>query len=187
MAFTAIFDARVLHPPAVRDLLLRLAQTGLFRGRWTDQILDVTMENVLRLRPDLEVAQLARTRKLMCEAVPDCLVTGYEPLMSGLSLPDGDDRHVLAAAIRCSAQVIVTTDAAAFPAASVEPFNIEAQSPDEFVLDLVDLAPARVAAVVQQESSALRAPPRSAGTLLDDLSSLGLPRTAAALRASFDG
>ena len=124
--------------------------------------------------------KLARTRKLMCESVPDCLVTGCEPLMSALSLPDDTDPHVLAAAIRCSAQVIVTTDAAAFPAASVEPFNIEAQSPDEFVLDLVDLAPACVAAVVQQESSALRTHPRSAGTLLDDLSSLGLPRTAAA-------
>lgn len=122
----------------------------------------------------------------MCEAVPDCLVTGYEPLVDGLNLPDPDDRHVLAAAIRCSAQVIVTSNLDDFPAAALEPFNIEAQSPDQFVLDVVNLAPARVAAVIQQQSAALRNPPRTVDELLEDLSN-SLPRAAAALQSSFEG
>jgi predicted nucleic acid-binding protein len=44
----------------------------------------------------------------MNAAVRDCLVTGYEPLIGAVELPDPDDRHVLAAAIRARAQVIVT-------------------------------------------------------------------------------
>jgi len=65
----------------------------------------------------------------MCEAVADCLVVGYEPLIEALKLPDPGDRHVLAAAIRCSAQVIVTSSVKDFPALHLEPFNIEAQTP----------------------------------------------------------
>ena len=69
MAFTALYDANVLHPASLRDLLIRLGQTGLFRARWTQQILDETTESILRRRPDLDAGRLARTRALMCEAV----------------------------------------------------------------------------------------------------------------------
>lgn len=186
MAFTALYDADVLHPPGLRDLLVRLGQTGLFRARWSEQILDEMVRSILERRPDLDAERLARTRALMCEAVADCLVTGYEPLIDGLVLPDPDDRHVLAAAIRCSAQVIVTSNLADFPAAALERFNIEAQDPDQFVLDVVNLAPARVAAVIQQQSAALRNPPRTVDELLEDLSS-SLPRAVAALESFFDG
>lgn len=186
MAFTALYDADVLHPPGLRDLLVRLGQTGLFRARWSEQILDEMVTSILRRRPDLDPDRLARTRQLMCEAVADCLVTGYEPLINGLTLPDSDDRHVLAAAIRCSAQVIVTANLDDFPAAALEPFNIEAQGPDQFVLDVVNLAPARVAAVIQQQSAALRSPPRTVDELLEDLSN-SLPRAAAALQSHFEG
>ncbi len=187
MAFTALYDANVLHPAGLRDLLIRLGQTGLFRARWTEEVLDEMVRSILRRRPDLNEQRLARTRELMCDAVPDCLVTGYEPLVDGLTLPDPDDRHVLAAAIRCSAQVIVTSNLSDFPQSALEPFNIEAQSPDQFVLDLVDLAPGRVASVVQEQSSALRNPERTVEDLLDTLSDNGLPRAVAALRASLDG
>lgn len=186
MAFTALYDADVLHPPGLRDLLVRLGQTGLFRARWSEQILDEMVTSILRRRPDLDPQRLARTRQLMCEAVADCLVTGYEPLINGLTLPDPDDRHVLAAAIRCSAQVIVTANLDDFPATALEPFNIEAQGPDQFVLDVVNLAPARVAAVIQQQSAALRHPSRTVDELLEDLSN-SLPRAAAALQSHFEG
>ena len=187
MAFTVLYDANVLHPPGTRDLLIRLGQTGLFRARWTEQILDEMISSIRRRRPDLDKQRLARTQKLMCEAVPNCLVTGYESLIDGLTLPDPDDRHVLAAALRCSAQVIVTSNLSDFPASALERFNIEAQSPDQFVLDLVDLAPGRVASVVQEQSAALRNPERTVEDLLDSLSDNGLPRTVAALRSSLDG
>ena len=186
MAFTALYDANVLHPPGVRDLLVRLGQTGLFRAKWSEQILDEMVRSIVERRPDLDPQRLARTRDLMCEAVANCIVTGYEPLIDGLTLPDPDDRHVLAAAIRCSAQVIVTSNLKDFPASALERFNIEAQSPDQFVLDLVNLAPARVAAVIQQQSAALQSPRRTVDELLDDLSR-SLPRAAAPLQAFLQG
>jgi hypothetical protein len=123
----------------------------------------------------------------MCEAVADCLVEGYEPLIEALKLPDPDDRHVLAAAIRCSAQVIVTSNVKDFPASALDPFNIEAQTPDVFVLHLVELAPRRVAAVVQQQASALRAPAATVDELIDHLSTTSLPLSVAALRADLEG
>ncbi|MDA8264080.1 MAG: PIN domain-containing protein [Actinomycetota bacterium] len=183
MTFTALCDANVLHPASLRDLLIRLGATGLFRARWTERILDETIESILRRRPDLDAERLARTRALICGAVADCLVVGYEPLIEALKLPDPDDRHVLAAAIRCSAQVIVTSNLKDFPASALEPFNIEAQTPDVFVLHLVELAPERVAAVVQQQASALKSPEVTVDELLDRLSTRGLPLSVAALRA----
>jgi predicted nucleic acid-binding protein len=108
MAFVVVYDAAVLYPAPLRDLLLRVARTGLVRAHWTEQILDECFRNILANRPDLSVALLARTRELMNQAIPDVIVTGYQSLIDGLTLPDPDDRHVLAAAIRAGAQVIVT-------------------------------------------------------------------------------
>jgi len=107
MRYTVVFDACVLYPAPLRDLLLRLSISGLFSAKWTDQIHDEWITNLLETRPDLE-DKLPRTHELMNQAVPDCLVTGYKSLIENLKLPDADDRHVLAAAIRAGAQAIVT-------------------------------------------------------------------------------
>jgi hypothetical protein len=100
VAFDATYDACVLHPAGLRDLLVRLAMTGMYRAHWSNDILDEMVRSILRRRPDLTSAQLERTRQLMCDAVRDCLTTGYEELIDGLHLPDPDDRHVLAADLR---------------------------------------------------------------------------------------
>ena len=86
------------YPAPLRDLLMRLATTDLFRPRWSAAIHDEWTRAVLATRPELE-GPLERTRKLMDAHVMDALVTGYEPLIGTLQLPDPDDRHVLAAAI----------------------------------------------------------------------------------------
>jgi predicted nucleic acid-binding protein len=127
-----VYDACVLYPFHLRDLLVRLAMSGLFQAKWTDTILDECFASLRSNRPDLDPERLDRTRQLMCTAVRDCLVTGHESLIEGLDLPDPDDRHVLAAAIRCDAQVIVTWNLANFPASALEPFDLEAQSPGRF-------------------------------------------------------
>lgn len=97
--FTALYDACVLYPAPLRDLLLRVALTDLFRARWTDRIHDEWIEALLRSRPDLTREQLERTRRLMNESVRDCLVTDYESLIDGITLPDPNDCHVVAAVV----------------------------------------------------------------------------------------
>lgn len=182
MSFITVYDACVLYPPSIRDLLVRLAQTGLFAAKWSEAILDEIVESIVRTEPEVDRGRLERTRRLMCEAVRDCIITGYERLCEGLELPDPDDRHVLAAAIRAHAQVIVTFNLSDFPAESLDAYAIEAQSPDEFVLYLIDLSPATVGAVLAPQADALGNPPQTLAELLDRLSGNGLPRAVARLR-----
>jgi hypothetical protein len=187
MPLVVVYDACVLYPAPLRDLLLRLAAKGLVRARWTDQILDECFRNVLINRPDLDEASLARTRALMNRAVPDGLVTGFESLIPSLDLPDVDDRHVLAAAIRAGAQVIVTANLDDFPAAKLAPHTVEAQHPDDFVLQQIDLAAGVVCTVVAEQASSLRNPPRTVTDILDALRVNGLAQSVARLRDMFGG
>ena len=181
MAFVAIYDANVLYPGSLRDLLIRLAQTGLFQAKWTDQILDEMVDAIVSAQPEL-AERMERTRELMADAILDVRVSGYEPLIPNLQLPDPDDRHVLAAAVRCNAQVIVTANLRDFPSEQLDLYDIEAQSPDEFVLNVLELAPARVVSVVEDQARALTNPPTTTDELLDRLRTVGLPRAVAAIR-----
>src|SRR3954454_2592794 len=140
VSFVVLYDANVLYPSPLRDLLIRVAQAGLVQAKWTDQILEEVFGNLATNRPDPDPRQLARTRELMNRAVRDCLVTAYEPLVDALDLPDPGDRHVLAAAIKARAQVIVTHNLKDFPSTVLEEWDIEAKSPDDFVLDQIDLS-----------------------------------------------
>jgi predicted nucleic acid-binding protein len=127
MGFVAVYDASVLYPSTTRDLLIRIAQAGLVQAKWTDTILDEVFTSLVKNRPDLDPARLGRTRELMAGAIRDVLVVGYQPLMEVLTLPDPDDRHVLAAAIRARAQLIVTGNLRDFPAAALAPRDVEAR------------------------------------------------------------
>jgi hypothetical protein len=138
-SFTVILDACVLYPAPLRDLLMELAAGGLFRAKWTDEIHDEWTRNVLKDRPDLTPHQLARTRQLMDGAIMDPKVTGYERLIPSIALPDPHDRHVVAAAIRCSADAIVTFNLKDFPKDLLSEFDIEVQHPDEFILHQLGL------------------------------------------------
>ncbi len=177
-----LYDACVLFPPSLRDLLLRIAAAGIVRARWTDRILDETFDNVVAKRPDLDVSRLRRTRRLMCEAIPDCMVTGYEHLVESLVLPDPDDRHVLAAAIHCSARVIVTANMRDFPAEALTPHGVEALHPDEFLIGIIERAGGAVRQTVEEQAAALRNPPLDVDDLLDRLSRAGLPLSVVQMR-----
>lgn len=139
--YTAPYDACVLYPAPLRDLLLQLALPHIFRARWSDSIHDEWIRNVLKDRPDLTPAQLDRTRGLMDAAVPDALVRGYEKLVTTLELPDQDDRHVLAAAICGRCDVIVTFNLKDFPKSALAEHDIDAQHPDEFIGHLITYSP----------------------------------------------
>lgn len=175
--FTVIYDACVLYPAPLRDLLMHLAVTGAYRARWSEQIHDEWTRNVLRNRPDVSEIQLYRTVGLMNRAIPDSLVNDYEPLVQGLDLPDEDDRHVLAAAIKCGASVIVTYNLKDFPAEILKRFEIEALHPDVFLSDIWDLDQAAVLKAVQKQRAALNNSVYSPRELLDILLKQRLPET----------
>ncbi len=163
---TAIIDACVLYSAPVRDLLVRLAQAGLIQAPWTAEIHDEWMRNVLKNNPKLTRERLERTRYLMDESVRDCLVTGYADLVDSLTLPDRDDRHVLAAAIRGGADVIVTYNLGDFPADALTAHGIEARHPDEFIAHLLDVAPTVVTTAAKCQREGLKNPPRTVDEFL---------------------
>jgi hypothetical protein len=116
MTYTGLLDANVLYPAPLRDLLLQLAVTDIFKARWTADIHREWIEALLRNEPHRDRAALERTRDLMDSKTRDCLVTGYEALIPVIQLPDANDRHVLAAAIVGHCDVIVTQNLKHFPA-----------------------------------------------------------------------
>lgn len=175
--FTAIYDACVLYPAPLRDFLMWLGLSGQFRARWSRTIHEEWKRNLLIKRPDLTWAQVNRTSELMDCAIPDGLVEGYEALIAGLALPDSDDRHVLAAAIRCGASVIVTFNERDFPQEMLAPYGIESQHPDEFVGNLLDLDAAAVVAAAQHQRAQLKNPPMDGDRYLDILFRQGLVHT----------
>lgn len=179
---TAIYDANILYPAPMRDMFIRLAQAGLVRAKWTDQIHDEWLRNVLADNPALSRERLERTRTLMNEAVRDCLVSGYEDLVDSLTLRDPDDRHVLAAAIRAGAEIIVTFNLKDFPAQALASFDIEAMHPDDFLTGLLDASPGAVCSALKRQRESLRNPPKTAAELLSTLEGVGLPQAVAALR-----
>ena len=180
-SFVAVYDACVLYPAPLRDLLLRLALTDLFRARWTERIHEEWMRSVLKDRSDLSAQQIQRTRELMDLSVPDCLVTGYEGLIENLDLPDPNDRHVLAAAIRCQAGVIVTYNLTVFRKPR-SPVTVSMRSTDDLSRTFTisprrRFAPRSATARGAEESSAVGA--RVVGHVL----SLGLAGTVARLES----
>ncbi|MGA7982901.1 MAG: PIN domain-containing protein [Chromatiaceae bacterium] len=185
-SFAVIYDACLFYPAPLRDLLLRLAQTRLFQARWSEEIQREWLTALLRHRPDLDEAKLRRTMALINQSVPDCLVTGYAHLIDRLSLPDPNDRHVLAAAIRCGAQTIVTKNIKDFPRQVLAEFNIAPCHPDEFILDLADLAPALVTTAAKLQRAALKRPPLSPETFVDTLRRQGLPGVAGFLQSQIE-
>lgn len=177
LPFTAVYDACVLYPAPLRDFLMWLGLSGRFRARWSAEIHDEWKRNVLKNRPDLTAEQLDRTSDLMDRAIPDALVTGHEILVAGLTLPDPDDRHVLAVAIRCHASVIVTFNEKDFPAEVLQLFGLEAQHPDVFVENLFDLDQAAVVAAAQRQRQQLKNPAMDVDRYLDVLLKQGLTQT----------
>jgi len=163
--FTVIYDACVLYPAPLRSFLMYLAVTDLYHARWTNDIHEEWMRNVVQDHADISREQVERIRDLMNAHIRDCLVTGYEPLISGLALPDPDDRHVLAAAILCGADVILTFNLKDFPRDALNRYGIEAQHPDEFLTYQLDLAPNVVCAAAKRHRGSMKNPPRASRSI----------------------
>lgn len=167
---SATIDASVLYSAPLRDTILWLA----VGQEW--------IRSVLRNRPDLKVHRLERTRDLMNEWVADCLVTGYEPLIDTLTLPDADDRHVLAAAIHGNASVIVTRNIRHFPNSLLQAYQVVAQHPDDFLFNLLSTETEAALIWLARQRSGLNNPPRSVDQYIEGFVIAKLPKTAELLR-----
>lgn len=177
-----LYDANVLYPASVRDLFLRLGVVGLVTPRWTQQILDEMTEALLSKHAHLDRTRLERTRDLMCQAIPECLIEDYEHLIPNLTLPDPDDRHVLAAAIQGNVEVIVTQNLKDFPKSALASHGITVTDPDSFVDELLAVAPAEVIVVIAEQADALRKPPQRIENLIERLDKNGLRRSMKSVR-----
>lgn len=184
--FTAILDACVLYPAPLRDLLLSLADQELYRPKWSAVIQDEWIRNLLKNRDDLEKDQLIHTTETMNKVFPDAEVHDFEHLIQSIELPDPDDRHVLAAACICNADVIVTFNLKDFPEEHIQKYDIDARHPDQFITDLIHLNKEKAHTAFSQQVSRLNNPPKNTADVLEALEKNMLHHSAGLLKQIID-
>lgn len=185
--FAVVLDACVLYPFALRDVLIQLATTGLYRARWSDDIHEEWISNLLAR--GWNAAQLGELRALMERAVPDASVSGYRPLidtLAGQGLPDDNDAHVIAAAVRANADMIVTWNVKHFPKEVLSPYHIEVQDPDDFLLNQFDLDAAKLLQTIKTCRQRLNNPSMTPDEYLTMLEKNRLTNTVLELRQFAD-
>lgn len=178
--FTAVLDASVLVGALKRNILLCLAEAGFFRPRWSSRIID---EMAAALAGKKTPDAIGRLQSRMEIAFPEGCVSGWEAYKTTVELPDESDRHVLAAAIKCDAAVIVTENIRDFPAETLGVSAIQPMTTDAFVADLIDLDQAMATRIIERMRQDFRNPPYTFGDLLDRMTEIGLTESAAILRA----
>jgi hypothetical protein len=188
--YTAFLDASALAGALKRDLLLTLAEAEFFRARWSLPVLDETQEAIRRILSEkADEADPAGTaacaRAAMERAFGDAVVEDFEsflPICKALALPDPGDAHVLAAAMKTRADVLVTDNRKDFPDALMTALNMEARSADEFIADTAMLDPGRAVAAVRRRRESYRNPALTADQFLLVMEARGLLETADALQ-----
>ena len=176
-----VLDANLLYPFQLRNLLVQFGVDSAIAPRWTARINEEWVSNLVAAgRAPRE--RLLLTLELMNSALPEAEVRGWEARMEGLTLPDPDDRHVLAAALTAGAETILTMNLRDFPASAVAPYGVIAVHPDGFLCGLHDADPELVWASTQAAHANLSRSTPSLADYLDALECQGLPQLASRLR-----
>lgn len=183
----AVYDACVLYPFHLRNVLIQCAFDSLVEARWTDDIHDEWIRNLAANAPTLPIERLIATRDRMKAVLPDADVTDYHHLIPELHLPDSDDRHVLAAAIAGKAAYIVTWNLKGFPAKDLASHRVTSQSPDAFLTDLHAAFPDALISSIKRARHNLRKTMPSVETFIDGLQQSGLKTFPALLHRNIDG
>jgi hypothetical protein len=183
--YTAFVDACVLAKSLPRNLMLNLAEAEFFRVRWSHPVMDETQRAIERMqakRPDA-AKRAARARAEMERAFEDAMVEGFDSVLPICAvLPDQNDAHVLAGAIKTRADVLVTDNLKHFPEEVLATFNIDVLSDDSFIADTVTLNEGLAVAVIGRMRQNCRHPPLTAEKLLRTMEARGLLETADMLK-----
>jgi hypothetical protein len=185
--FTALVDACALAGALKRNLLLTLAEAEFFRLRWSDRILDETEAVIAAILSGKGVEDAAeragRARAAMVAAFEEACVGDFAGMMGAvIGLPDENDRHVVAAALKIRASIIVTDNLKDFPERVLTPLNLEARSADAFIADTIALDPGRAVAAIRRMRERLKRPEKTAEILLLDMEAAGLTETVDVLK-----
>lgn len=169
VAFPAFLDACALVPINLTDVLLRLADAGTFRPLWSAHVLEEVERNLPKLGVTPDKAR--RRVDVMRNEFLDAEVTGYESLIPAMT-NDPKDRHVLAAAVRADAALIVTANIKDFPPAALAPYDIDVVTPDHFLLDQLGLYPAETLQCLHELVADRQRPPETLDSFLIQLAKL---------------
>jgi predicted nucleic acid-binding protein len=181
--FTVILDACVLYPAPIRDYLMWLALEDIFSAKWTDMIHDEWTNALLR-KPDCPYSkeQLDRTRELMDRHAREPKVEKFEHLIESIELPDPDDRHVVAAAIKCNADAIVTFNLKDFPKDVLAQQDIDVLHPDDFLYYQLDMNFNACHRALKRQLENLKNPPVAFDDLMARFEASQLPQTVSKFR-----
>ena len=180
--FTAFLDACV--PVALADTLLRAGEARYSAPRWSTQVIDEAKAALREVHPDLEGSRIDYRFRQMNAAFPEASVSGYGPLTQTIrDLPDADDRHVVAAAWFAQCDVIVTRNVKDFPDEVLQAHGLSVKSPDDFLLDTLDLPHSRLLNALCEQAEAARNPPRDVSDVVIALGRAGVPEFARKVHA----
>lgn len=164
--------------------MLRMADVGTFQPLWSARVIDEALRALSRIHTSVEPSRLQNRFVSMNQAFRSALVSGWEPLETSIRLPDPDDRHVVAAALRGRADVVVTENVRDFPHSMLSRLGLEVIRVDDFLLRLFEDRPKATRHVLTEQATALRNPPVSKSELLLMLERAGAPAFAAVVRSS---
>ena len=156
--FPVFLDTNAIYGAAMSDMLLALAERSTYRPLWSVGVLEELFDVLCRAGISPEAVN--RRIGAMRDAFPDAEVTGCEQLIPQMTC-DAGGRHVLAAAVRGGAAVIVSFNLKHFPEAALEPYQIDLLHPDDFLLNQLDLYPSLVVRAVAEVPQTYENPPIS--------------------------
>lgn len=176
--FTAVIDANVMFPVVVRDYLIWLSVYDLYSPMWSSKLIDEFTAIFEKKGLDVSQSKIQRQVDLMNRACPDALTLKYENLIDSVELPDENDRHVVAAAIKSNANVIVTYNLKDFPEDYLNSIGLNVVDPDSFIADMIDLSPERCCDAFREMVLKKKKPPYDEPQYIEILKRNGLAQTA---------
>lgn len=179
--FKCVLDTNVIYPLWTRDLLLWFANYDLYTPQWSRNICSEWID--VMIRKGIDEDEAIKRSNIINEAFPDALVENYSSLIEHLDLPDIDDRHVLAAAIKTNANLIITNNLKDFPEDYLAAYSLKAKSPDDFLTDIIDLNPQIALEAFKRLVMNKKKPPYNEFEVLDIFRNNGLINTADYLHA----